>query len=188
MFLTRLDNCVGYQTTAEGIRVVAPGRKSITSPGSNGSSVVMKDHLNERLPGSVWEKVMVNGPKLNVVAGQGPWGSYIGGKGWSQRASPAQWYSRQIAFMLRWPAHSMGPSMNRLKAAGGKNTLASDLDHHRATHIVNPVKRLIEALARSDVRTRVLMVLFRRFPRTLRIVSNRQSMAVHCTCFLTTAK
>lgn len=69
--------------TAEGIRMVEPGGKSMTRPrshkmrcpprrGSKGPRDVMEHHPKARLPGSVWEKVTVNGPKLMVAAGQGP--------------------------------------------------------------------------------------------------------------------
>ena len=88
------------RTTAEGIRIVAPGGKSITSPrshkmrwpprhGSNGPSAVMEHHPNERLPGSVWEKVMVNGPKLKVVAGQGPLGKLRRREGLESKSFPS---------------------------------------------------------------------------------------------------
>jgi hypothetical protein len=46
----------------------------------------------------------------------------------------------------------------------------------------------MEALARSDARMRVLIVLFKRFPGTLMIVSNVLLMVAHCKYLLTTAK
>ena len=71
------------QTTADRMKIVEPGGRSMTrlrshkivcSPwcGSKGPKDVMLHHPKERLPGSVWEKVIVNGLKLMIAAGQEP--------------------------------------------------------------------------------------------------------------------
>jgi len=87
-------------TSAEGIRIVEPGGKSITSPrshrmrwpprhGSNWPSAVMEHHPKERLPWSVWGKVTVDGPRLKVVAGQGPLGKLRCREGLASKSFPS---------------------------------------------------------------------------------------------------
>lgn len=89
-----------WVTTEEGIRIVEPGGKSMTSPKSQriiwppvrkskAPRAVMEHHPNARLPGSVWGNVIVHGPKLTVAAGHGLLAKFRGAVGLASKSLPS---------------------------------------------------------------------------------------------------
>jgi len=74
---------------ADGISMVDPGGKSITSQRSQRRNAVIEHHPNDKLPWSVCGQVMVCGPRLTVVAGHGPLAKLCLREGLDEKSFPS---------------------------------------------------------------------------------------------------
>ena len=83
-----------------GMGMVELGGKSMTRPRSQRMiwslvrklkfpNVLIQHHLNARLPGLVWGKVTVCGPKLTVAVGQGLLGKILGNQQLVSKSFPS---------------------------------------------------------------------------------------------------